>query len=234
MTDVVGAGEGSLLVAEQLWFDEIFRDGRHVEGDEILVGARAVLVQGMGDQLLAGAALAVDEHRDAGARQAADGAEHLLHRRRLADDLRGAAGLLLACLALGALLLEVILGAPNQGHGLVDVKRLGQVFEGAALVGVDRTIEIRVGGHDDDGQVGLTAVDLLQQAQAVDPGHPDIGEDHIGRAQLQGMEQGFAIGETLAGEAFAAEGALQHPADRTVVIDDPHFGGHGGPLLAKR
>ncbi len=67
VADVVGAGEGPLLVTEQLGFDEIFRDSRHVEGNKVFVGARAVLVQGMGDQLLAGAALAVDQHRDAGA-----------------------------------------------------------------------------------------------------------------------------------------------------------------------
>lgn len=54
-------------MTEQLGFDEIFGDGCHVEGDEVFVGARAVLVQGMGDQLLAGAALAVDQYRDAGA-----------------------------------------------------------------------------------------------------------------------------------------------------------------------
>ena len=67
MADVVGAGESPLLVTEQLGFDEIFGDGRHVEGDKVLVGARAVLVQGVGDQLLAGTALTVDQHRDAGA-----------------------------------------------------------------------------------------------------------------------------------------------------------------------
>ena len=165
-------------MAEQFRFDEIFRDGGHVEGDEVLVGARAVLVQGVGDQLLAGAALAVDQHRDAGARQP-DGAEHLLHGRRLADDLRAAGRILLACLAFGALLLEVILGAAHQGYRLVDVERFGQVFEGTALVGVDRAVEIRVGGHDDDGQIGLAAMDLLKQAEAVDAGHADIGEDHI-------------------------------------------------------
>ncbi len=212
----------------------IFRDSRHVEGDKVLVCARAVLVQGVGDQLLAGTALTVDQHRDAGARQATDGAEHLLHRRCLTDDFGSGGGFLLTRLALGALLLEVILGAAHQGHRFIDVERFGQVLEGAALVGVDRAVEIRVGGHDDDGQIGLTAVDLLQQTQAVDARHPDIGEDHIGRAQLKGVQQGFAIGKALAVEAFAAESALQHPADRTVVIDDPHFGGHGVPLLAKR
>ena len=133
----------------------------------------------MGNQLLAGTALTVDEHRDAGARQPADGAEHLLHGRGFADDLRGGGGFLLASLALGTLLLEVVLGPAYQGDRLVDVERLGQVFEGTALVGVDRAVEVRVGRHDDDGQIGLAAMDLLQQAQAVDARHADIREDHV-------------------------------------------------------
>ena len=39
------------------------------------------------DQLLAGAGLAGDQHRDVGGRDLLDLAEHLLHRRRRADDL---------------------------------------------------------------------------------------------------------------------------------------------------
>jgi hypothetical protein len=142
-------------MAEQFGFDKILRDGGHVEGDEILVGARAVLVQSMGDQLLAGAALAVDQHRDTGARQSADGAKHLLHGGGLTDDLRGGGGLLLARLALGSLFFQMVLGTTHQGDCLVDVERLGQVFEGAALVGVDRAVQIRMRCHDDDGQIRL-------------------------------------------------------------------------------
>ena len=87
--------------------------------------------------------------------------------------------------------------------------------------------------HDDDGQIGLAAVDLLQQAQAVDARHADVREDHVRRTHLQGAQQGFAVGEAFAFEAFAAKGALQNPADRTVVIDDPHFCCREVPLLAK-
>jgi hypothetical protein len=43
-----------------------------------------VFVQRTGDQLFAGSGFTCDEHGDTGARQAADGAEHLLHRGRLA------------------------------------------------------------------------------------------------------------------------------------------------------
>ena len=54
-----GAGEGAFLVAEQLALDEIARDRRHVDRDEGALLALAVVVQGAGDELLAGAGLAV-------------------------------------------------------------------------------------------------------------------------------------------------------------------------------
>ena len=50
--------------------------------------ARAVIVQRARDELLARARFAGDQHRDARARQTADRAEHLLHRRRAAEQLR--------------------------------------------------------------------------------------------------------------------------------------------------
>ncbi|MNF42372.1 hypothetical protein D3C84_234190 [compost metagenome] len=80
--------------------------------------------------------------------EATDGAEHFLHGRRFADDFRGArlAGWDFQAL----LLLGVLEGALDQRHGLVHVERLGQVLEGAALVGGHRAVQVGMGGHDDD------------------------------------------------------------------------------------
>src|SRR5690606_41874689 len=65
--------------------------------DERRLGSGTVAVQGVSDQLLACAGFTIDQHRDVGVAEATDGAEHLLHRRRFADDFRGvmAAGRLL-------------------------------------------------------------------------------------------------------------------------------------------
>ena len=54
----VGAGEGAAFVAEQLALQQRFGDGGAVDGQERRGGPAAVVVQGAGDQLLAGAALA--------------------------------------------------------------------------------------------------------------------------------------------------------------------------------
>ena len=51
----VGAGERAALVAEELALEQRLGDRGAVDRDERLVGALAVLVEGAGDQLLAGA-----------------------------------------------------------------------------------------------------------------------------------------------------------------------------------
>src|SRR5207253_3832887 len=82
----VGAGEGALFVAEQLAFEQVLRDGSAIEGQERRLGSRAVLVDGAGDQLLAGAARTGDQHWDILSRDAADGLVDLAHGRAGADD----------------------------------------------------------------------------------------------------------------------------------------------------
>jgi hypothetical protein len=83
---VGGAGERSLLVAQQLGFQQRVRQRRAVHLDERAVLARAEHVHRPGDQLLAGAALAAQHHRRARRRHQVDLREHLLHRLGDADD----------------------------------------------------------------------------------------------------------------------------------------------------
>jgi hypothetical protein len=60
-----GAGEGALFVAIQFALQEARGDGRTVQLDEGAALARAQVVNGAGDQLLAGAGFAPNEHRGA-------------------------------------------------------------------------------------------------------------------------------------------------------------------------
>src|SRR5262249_27577789 len=82
-----GAGEGSALVTEQLALDERLRDRRAVDGDERLVASVREIVDRAGHELLARAALTIDEHRRRAGRGELDPAIHLLHALRLPDEL---------------------------------------------------------------------------------------------------------------------------------------------------
>ena len=81
-----GAGERSLLVTEQLALEEIFRNGRAIDGEERPVVPCAVLVDGVSHEFFARTALAGDHDRGVAVRDAPDHFEHFLHGRRLTDD----------------------------------------------------------------------------------------------------------------------------------------------------
>ena len=83
-----GAGECALHVPEQGGLEEIRRQIAGVDRDERLFGARRVHVQRAGDQLLAGTALALDQHGRAVLGDLADQAQHLLDRLALTEQLR--------------------------------------------------------------------------------------------------------------------------------------------------
>ncbi len=82
----IGAGEAALDVAEQLRLEQRFGQAGAVDGDDGARGARAALVDGVGDELLADAALAGDKHLGVGTRDALDLLRELGNRRAAADQ----------------------------------------------------------------------------------------------------------------------------------------------------
>ena len=210
-------GEGAALVSEQLRLEQIRGDRSRVERDEGTLGARAVLVQRPGDELLAGARLPGDEHRDARARQAADGAEHLLHRGRRAEEL----GHPWRPARVGPRLLTCARGAAHERDRLVDVEGLRQVLEGAALVGRHRIRQIRVRGHHDDRELRARIVDALEELEPRGAGHADVGDQDIGRLAPERIERRLRGLEGPRRHAVVAQRPLEHPADGGVVVDEP-------------
>ncbi|MNE45553.1 hypothetical protein D3C80_1398400 [compost metagenome] len=93
------AGEGAFAVAEQLGLDQAFGNRRTVHCDEGFAGTGAVLMQGTGDDFLAGAGLTQQHHRQAvgqalaghaqGARMAAVAGTEALKVRMLSERPRG-------------------------------------------------------------------------------------------------------------------------------------------------
>ena len=76
------AGERALLVAEQLAFEQLGRDGAAVDGDEGPLAARAGVVDGAGRELLARARFAEDQHARIVGSDLADQRARLTYRRR--------------------------------------------------------------------------------------------------------------------------------------------------------
>ena len=80
------AGEGALLVTEQLGLEQVLRQRAAVDRDEWLMLPVAVEMQRARDQFLAGAAFALDQNRAVGVGDLVDQIVNLLHLLARADD----------------------------------------------------------------------------------------------------------------------------------------------------
>ena len=81
-----GAGERAGLVAEQLGIQQVFRQRAAIHLHERLVPARRQIVQALGDQLLAGSALADHQDRALDQRRDRDALKAFQPRGGLADE----------------------------------------------------------------------------------------------------------------------------------------------------
>ncbi|OIQ69046.1 hypothetical protein GALL_493560 [mine drainage metagenome] len=150
-------------------------------------------------------------------RQPTDGAEHVLHRRRLAEEF--------GCLVLrlvGLLLAQAFIDrALDQFDGLVHVERLAQVIERPALQRRHRTVQVGIRCHDDDRQAGVRLPDLLQQLDAVPTRHADVADQHLRAEVVQSRQHVARIGKAADFQPGFLKRLFQHEADRGIVIDDP-------------
>ncbi len=216
------AGEGAPLVAKELRLEQRIGERRAAQLDERALGAPAHPVDGLGQEVLAGAAVAGQE----------DGAPalgHLLrtveggpHRRVIADDAeRGHdAG---AARGFGLGLLEEpgpLHRATQRVEERLDVDRLLDEVVGAALHRVDRGVDRRIGGHHHDPGRGGGGAHVVEEGQAVEARHPEIGEHDRrlhGADQLESAE-GVLRGDDLV--ALSTQQPGQRRAGPRLVVDD--------------
>ncbi len=99
-------GECALFMAEEFGFDQSFRNSAAGDSDKGSLGTGAKVVNGAGDQFLAGAAFAGDENRGVEVGYAADQLIHSLHVGCRAQNLIAARGFLDALLHGVQLLLQ--------------------------------------------------------------------------------------------------------------------------------
>ena len=98
-------------------------------------------------------------------------------------------GVSLGCLGRRLLPQALFDRAPDQFDRMVDVERLGQILECAALERGDRALEIGIRGHDDDRQVRIALLRLLQELQARFARHPDVAYHHLRRLCVERVQR---------------------------------------------
>ncbi|GBD29002.1 hypothetical protein HRbin32_00086 [bacterium HR32] len=219
------AGEGTLLVSEQLRLQERLRDGAAVDGHEGSVGPRALVVDGPGEDLLARARLPVDEDRGVRGRHRRGHPQHLLHLRGRAHDALELEARPQLLVQLAVLLPELLVlqGAADLDHQLVLLEGLGDVVEGAVPHRLHGHLQGGVPGDDHHHRARVLPPDLPQDLHAVLLRDPHVQQHQVelpgaGLAQARG-----AVGGGLDLEPLLAQDLAQEVPDVLLVVhhEDP-------------
>ncbi|HEU4404828.1 MAG TPA: hypothetical protein VFS43_06010 [Polyangiaceae bacterium] len=161
------AGEGALLVAEELGLDHRLGDGGAVERHEGVLGPGRERVQRARHQLFARAALAPDEHVRAGGRELADAGAQLLHRRAVADEVA-----------------ERALGAERRGDGGDALVALGALERGAGQV-AERGQEVEVLLGEAARQAPVVDVEQAEHAAGRAERHAHRRQDALAQQRVR-------------------------------------------------
>ena len=152
----------------------------------------------LGHQLLADAALSLDEHGGAGRRDHLDRPQHLLQGVGAGEDVGGHPSLDLEAQAAVLALEEGLLPGFLDPHPqLLEVRGLGQVVEGPEAHGLDGGLHVGEAGDDDRLQLGVLLADLGQDVHSVGVGELQVEEHHVPFLAVEGLEGGLAGGADL-------------------------------------
>ena len=184
------AGEGAALVAEQLALDQLARDRRHVDRHERARAALAVIVQRARDQLLAGAGLAVDHHREVGGGEPRDGAVDLLHRRAAADQRQRLVARRAARWARAATGGAGGASArPTTASNSCKSNGLGRYSNAPRWVAFTAVISVDCALITTTRRSGRSALDARDQVEPVLVRHDHVGDDQVALALLHPAPQ---------------------------------------------
>ena len=233
-----GAGERPLFVAEQEALDQVFRDRAAVDGDDRHVRARPAALDEAGEEFLADAAFALDQHRDLRLRGASGQFDRRGQAGARADDIdrRDAfLGLALQARDLAAQRAELHDVVEGDGEPF-GPDRFDQEVGRAGAHGLDRRIDAAMTGQDDDRQIRFGWCQALQHRHAVKAGHVEVEQHNIGRGRRPGgagqqdVDGGFAILGGRCKVTHRADDLAVETALDGVVVNDKDAFGHDPPV----
>ena len=195
----IGAGEGALLVAEQLRLEQRLGQRRAVHFDEVARRAVRVVMNRAGDELLARARLAPDQHGRVALRHLAHDAQHALQRLARADDAVEIVDVVLRV----PQVVELVAHAPHLERlldlhfHLFDLEGLLHVVERADLHRLDGRMHRSESGHQDDGGRRVQRLGRAQHIETVAAAHLQVAEHDVEVPFVKAFDRLVAVGSFL-------------------------------------
>jgi hypothetical protein len=179
-------------------------------------------VDGARHQLLAGAALTLDEHGGRRRRHLLDEHHHAAEGRAATDD-RALAQQVVQALLQHLVPLDQLAALErlvDQLEQLLAAEGLGEEVVGAVLHRLHRLLDGAEGGEEDDVHVGRDGLGRPQQLEPGEAGHLEVGDDEVDRPVLQALEGGAAVGGEQHAIPLARQRALEALAQPRIVVGD--------------
>ena len=218
---LVRARVRALLVPEELGLEQVLLQRRAVDLDERARRSVRVVVDRAGDQFLARARFAADQHRRVAARHLLHDAEHLLQRAARADD----AVEIIEVLLLVAQVLHLVLEMAELDRlfdlelHFLDFEGLLHEVEGADLHRLDGRVNRPEGRHEDDRRARLNGPRRAEHVHAVGAAHAKVGQHDVELAVLQPLDGGRPVAGLLHVVAGVGQRADEALAERIVIVD---------------
>ncbi len=204
------AGKRAARMAEQLRFQQLFRQRAAVNGDKRVFGARAGVMDGLRQNLFAGTALAVNQHADIRLRHHMRLLQQPQHHGTSGDN--RLAPLFVAC---GRGMRQRIIDSFIQR---VFIHRFGEKTEHALLGRRHRIRDRTMRGQNDHRHARLELLDLGEKLHAVHFIHPQIANHQIDLLTRQNAQPFMAAFSGLNGKSFAGEPQAQQFQQARIVI----------------
>ena len=206
-------------MAEELAFNQVFRDGGAIYLDEHGVFTQALRVDGERHQLFPRARFAIDEHPPVGGGHQGNLLPQRFQRDALPHQL--ALGLhLFLKIAVFAAQPSGVNRVLDQDQCLFQRERFFQEVIGAKLGGAHRGLNgAMAGDHDDLGRI-VGGAQFLQGFQAIHVRQPYIEKHNFEVVLLQDFQAGLAAARDRGLVAFIFERAFQRFANLLFVVND--------------
>ena len=216
-------GERPFHVAEEVRLEEVGRQVARVHRDERPIGPRGILVERPRDELLAGAALAVDQNRRPAGRRLDDQVEHLAHARAAADDLAEPVGARLQVLAERAVLGDepaLRQGVAQHDEHFVVLERLGDVVVRPALHRRNGVLDRGERRDHQHRQVVVDFLELVERRDAVHARHHHVHDRRVERDRPDELEPLGGVRRHADLIPLVGEERLEDLAHDFLVVDD--------------
>ncbi len=217
-----GPGKRAFFVTKEFAFQ-----GSGIQGHAVHRNERGILppggeMDGSGNEFLAGAGFAGEQHGGAAGGNPVHHSQYLMHGSAPADDLVQAVAFFqvlaqetVALLGLGKLVRLV-----DRKHEFVVGKGLGNIVEGAAAHRFHRAVDGAVGSHDHDRDVGIFPFDLFQNLLAAHPRHLHVCDEDVHLGLLQEGNGQFRVVQGGDGVSGVLEQCLQNQQVVFLVVDN--------------